>query len=136
MGGRGECSPLVQDMDICRALVKTVMNFRVPLNVENFLTVCSTTSFSSYPFFTQVYQLQFFSYILPLLPYEVQTPFIHFPCIFITFFQSEADCRFYNKSPCTFLCRSIASSLTGTSCSRRCLHLQEFTKTIDYKATL
>jgi len=39
MGGHRHCFPLVQDMDICQAFVKVVMNFRLPLNVEKFLTI-------------------------------------------------------------------------------------------------
>jgi hypothetical protein len=37
---------LAQDRDECRNLVNTVMNLRVPLNAENFLTSCKPVSFS------------------------------------------------------------------------------------------
>jgi hypothetical protein len=37
---------LAQDSDRWRALVNTVMNIRVPLNAENFLSGCTSGSFS------------------------------------------------------------------------------------------
>jgi hypothetical protein len=37
---------LVQDMDQWRAIAKTVMNFRVPQNAENFLSSCTTGGLS------------------------------------------------------------------------------------------
>ena len=39
-GGCGGWMELAQDMERWRALVSTVMNFRVPQNAGNFLTSC------------------------------------------------------------------------------------------------
>ena len=39
-GGCGELTELAQDRERWRALVSTVMNFRVPYNAGNFLTDC------------------------------------------------------------------------------------------------
>ena len=36
--GDVDCIDMAQDRDRCRALVNAVMNFRIPLNVGNFLT--------------------------------------------------------------------------------------------------
>ena len=41
--GCGDCMELAQNRERCRALVSTVMNFRVPQNAGNFLISCRTS---------------------------------------------------------------------------------------------